>query len=120
VRERPGNAFSFWPDHTYGRIPWPTHEDMKRWGWASIWYFYTEDIYNPKLAEDWGYPNTASYSDAVVQFILDQGRALGKDRVFWSVGHENVPLPFHVEGETVWWRAYVPRFSLTVYRVKLP
>ncbi|MSS70536.1 MAG: HEAT repeat domain-containing protein [Candidatus Latescibacteria bacterium] len=91
VDARLANAFCFWPDHnTWYNIPLPTPDQMARWGMVGLWYFFTEDPYNPKLQREWGYSTLTDYNRAVIDRILDMGRQLGRDRCFWSVGHEQM------------------------------
>ena len=49
--ERLCNAFCFWPDHTWYNLPMPTADQMRRWNMTAIWYFYTENIFNPR--QEW-------------------------------------------------------------------
>ncbi|GEM_PF-2006067 len=90
VDARVANAFCFWPDHTWYNIPIPTADQMARWGMAGLWYFFTEDPYNPKLQREWGYPTLTDYNRAVIERILDMGHRLGRGRCLWSVGHEQM------------------------------
>lgn len=88
--EKVCNAFCFWPDHTWHDVPIPTPDQMKRWNMTAFWYFFTEDIYNPKQQRDWGFRSLDEYNLAVVDHIRRMGQALGAGRCVWSVGHEHM------------------------------
>ena len=87
---RLANAFCFWPDHTWYNTPIPTADQMAHWGMAGIWYYFTEDIFNPKQQRDWGYASITDYNRSVIERILAMGEKLGNDRCYWSVGHEHM------------------------------
>jgi hypothetical protein len=90
VTARMANAMTCWPDHTWYNTPPPTADQMKQWGMAMVWYFFTEDIFNPKLERDWGFATLDEYNLALTERILEVGRVLGKRRCLWSVGHEQM------------------------------
>jgi len=87
---RMGNAITCWPDHTWYNIPLPTADELEHWGMGVVWYFFTEDIFNPKLQRDWGFATVDDYNLAVVEQILETGRVVGKERAIWAVGHEQM------------------------------
>jgi len=89
------NAFCFWPDHTFYNVPLPTGDQMARWNMTGLWYFFTEDIFNPRAQRDWGYRTITEYNQATVERILEMGRRLGKERCIWSVGHEQFDAAGH-------------------------
>jgi HEAT repeat protein len=90
VTSRMGNAITCWPDHTWYNTPAPTADQLKRWGMAMVWYFFTEDIFNSKLQRDWGFATVDDYNMAMTEQILETGRVLGRNRSFWAVGHEQM------------------------------
>ena len=90
LNARMGNAMTFWADHVWYNTPPPTADQLKRWGMGMVWYFFTEDIFNPKLQRDWGYATVDDYNAGMAEQILESGRMLGKDRAFWAVGHEQM------------------------------
>jgi hypothetical protein len=55
-----------------------------------LWYFFTEDIFNPKLERDWGFATVDDYNLDMTQRILETGRVLGRNRALWAVGHEQM------------------------------
>ena len=87
---RMGNAFTFWPDHAWYNLAPPTADELKQWGMGIVWYFFTEDIFNPKQARDWGFATTGDCNRDMAERILETGRVLGKERAFWSAGHEHM------------------------------
>jgi len=89
------NAFCFWPDHTFYNVPLPTPDQMARWRMTELWYFFTEDIFNPRAQRDWGYRTITEYNQAIIERILAGGRRLGRERCIWSVGHEQFDAAGH-------------------------
>jgi len=89
------NAFCFWPDHTWYSLPLPTADQLARWNMTGMWYYFTENIYNPRTQRDWGYRDITDYNMATVERILTMGRRLGRERCVWSVGHEHFDAAGH-------------------------
>ncbi|MBI4559816.1 MAG: HEAT repeat domain-containing protein [Candidatus Hydrogenedentes bacterium] len=87
---RLGNVISYWPDHAWYNTPPPTADQLRYWDMGALWYFFTEDIFNPKLQRDWGFATVDDYNRSMAELFLESGRVLGKDRTFWSVGHEQM------------------------------
>ena len=84
------NALTFWVGHSSYVVDFPTGEQMKRWNLAAFWYYFTEDIFNPKCQRDCGFPTVTDFNLWMTGYILDMGRKLGKGRCMWSVGHEHM------------------------------
>ncbi len=84
------NALTFWVGHSSYVVDFPTGEQMKRWNLAAFWYYFTEDIFNPKCQRDCGFSTVTDFNLWMVEHILDMGRSLGNDRCMWSVGHEQM------------------------------
>ena len=99
---RMGNAFTYWTAHVWYNTPPPTASQLKHWGVAMLWYFFTEDIFNPKQQRDWGFATVDDYNLDLSEQILETGRVLGKDRALWGVGHEQMDQvrgwPFQADG----------------------
>jgi len=90
VSSRMGNAMTYWADHTWYNTPPPKADQLRQWGMAIVSYFFTEDIFNPKLQRDWGFATVDDYNMAMTEQILETGRVLGRSRSFWAVGHEQM------------------------------
>jgi HEAT repeat protein len=88
IKNRICNALTYWADHTWYNTPPPTADQLALWGMGMVWYFFTEDIFNPMLQRDWGFATLDEYNLWMGEQILETGRTLGKDRAIWAVGHE--------------------------------
>lgn len=89
LSSRIANALTYWPEQLWYNLPLPSIAELRRWGIPTVWYFFTEDIFNPKLQRDWAYPTLTEYNRSVIEHLMKMGRKLGKDSVLWSVGHEH-------------------------------